>query len=233
VNVYGDPSNRDAARAKVADTARARLDASEAGSGFQLAWARAFIGAARAEADIALINGLLDGSTTIEGLEIDTDLRWSIVSSLAAKGNADESLIAAELERDPTDQGERHAASARAARPTREAKTEAWDRITQDPELTLAMIRALIGGFQIPFQEELLEPYAGKYFDELLPFWERRELDLGLAFVGGMYPDVYKQEVLDRTDELLAKDVPTPVRRLLLEQKDDTQRVMRARAVDH
>ena len=233
VNVYGDPSNRDAARAKVADTARTRLDASEPGSGFQLAWARAFIGAARAEADIAMINGLLDGSTTIDGLDIDTDLRWSIVSSLAATGNADDSLIAAELERDPTDQGERHAASARAARPTSEAKAEAWERITQDAELTLAMIRALIGGFQIPYQEELLEPYAGKYFDELLGFWERRELDLGLAFVGGMYPDVYKQEVLERTDALLAGDVPTPVRRLLLEQKDDTQRVMRARAVDH
>jgi aminopeptidase N len=232
VNVYGDPSNRDAARAKVADTSRARMEASEPGSGFQLAWARAFIGASRAESDIALINGLLDGSTSIDGLEIDTDLRWSIVSSLAATGNADDSLIAAELERDPTDQGERHAASARAARPTPEAKAEAWEQITQDPELTLALIRSLIGGFQIPFQEGLLEGYADKYFDELLPFWERRELDLGLAFVGGMYPDVYKQEVLDRTDELLAKDVPTPVRRLLLEQKDDTRRVMRARAVD-
>jgi aminopeptidase N len=95
------------------------------------------------------------------------------------------------------------------------------------------MIRALIGGFQIPFQEVLLEPYADKYFQELLPFWERRDLDLGLAFAGGMYPDVYKPEVLDATDVLLSKDdLPPPVRRLLLEQKDDTQRVMRARRVD-
>ncbi len=233
VNVYGDPSNRDAARAKVAATARAQLDAAKPGTDVQLTWARAFIGSARSTEDIANVTGLLDGTTNIEGLEIDTDLRWHIVSSLAATGNGDESLIAAELERDPTDQGERHAASARAARPAQEAKAEAWERITLDAELTLAMIRALIGGFQIPFQEELLEPYAAKYFDELIPFWERRELDLGLAFTGGMYPDVYKKEVLDRTDALLSKDdLPTPVRRILLEQKDDTQRVMRARATD-
>ncbi|MEX0874399.1 MAG: aminopeptidase N [Actinomycetota bacterium] len=233
VNVYGDPSNRDPARAKLATKAKTQLDAAEAGSDVQLTWARAFIGAARSNEDVAFLKGLLDGSSSIDRLEVDTDLRWSIVSSLAATGNGDEELIAAEFERDPTDQGERHAVSARAARPTPEAKAEAWERITQDAELTLAMIRSLIGGFQIPFQDELLEPYADNYFQELLGFWERRDLDLGLAFVGGMYPDVYKQEVLDATDALLAKDdLPPPVRRLLLEQKDDTQRVMRARLID-
>jgi hypothetical protein len=48
-----------------------------------------------------------------------------------------------------------------------------------------------------------------------------------------MYPRTYTQDVVDRTDELLAKhDLPAPVRRLLLEAQDDTKRAIRARAVD-
>jgi aminopeptidase N len=230
--VYGDPSNRETAWEKAARATRRLLDEAEPGSDFQLAWARAFIPAARSDADVAFVRGLLDGSTSVEGLEIDTDLRWTIVGALAAIGAVDDSVIAAELERDPTDEGERKAAAARAARPTGEAKAEAWERATQDAEITLAMLRSIAQGFNRPEQGEILGPYGDRYFDELLPFWERRELDLGLAFVGGFYPRLYTKDVLDRTDALLAQDVPKQVRRILLEQRDESARAMRARQAD-
>jgi aminopeptidase N len=159
-------------------------------------------------------------------------VRWVIVQSLAQAGNADDSLISAELERDPTDDGERHAAAARASRPTAEAKAETWERVMNDTELSLAMLRALAGGFNRTDQEDILRPYADRYFDELLPFWERRELDLGLALTGGFYPKLYTQDVLDRTDTLLAGDPPRPVRRILTEQRFESARTIRARAAD-
>jgi aminopeptidase N len=232
IDAYGDPSNVKNATGKVAAKTRALMDASEPGSDFQLSYARGFISAATTDDETAYIRGLLDGSAAVPGLEIDTDMRWLIVGSLAESGAADEALIAAELERDPTDEGERNAAAARAARPAPDAKAEAWEHATQDAEVTLAMLRALAAGFNVPTQSQLLEPYLDAYFGEVLPFWERRELDLGLAFVGGFYPAASNQDVLDKTETLLAKDVPPPVRRILLEKADATARAMRAQQAD-
>ncbi len=232
IYVYGDPANRSAALAEVAARTRAEMERAHAGSDMQLAYAKAFIRAARSDHDVAFVRRLLDDSSTVDGLAIDTDLRWTIVSSLAAAGAVDESVIAAEHERDPTDQGDRHAEAARASMPTPEAKAAAWERITTDAEITLAMLRALLIGFRAVDDESLLDPYVHRYFDEVLDFWAKRELDLGLAFTGGAFPKVYRDEVIAKTEELLGGDVPPPVRRLLLEGKDDTRRVIRARAVD-
>ena len=232
VDTYGDPANRAAALSLVARRTRELLDAAEPGSDFQLAFARTFIGAASDSDAIGFVRGMLDGSSSIGGLAIDTDLRWQVVTALAAGDVIDDSVIASELERDPTDQGERQAAAARASRPTPEAKTEAWEHALNSSEITLAMLRALAIGLNRPEQADLLAPYGEKYFAELLPFWERRELDLGLAFAGGFYPRLYTKDVVTRTDALLATDLPRPVRRILLEQKDETERVLRTRAAD-
>ena len=209
------------------------LEGAEPGSDFQLAWARAFIGSANSDARHRLREGTPRriGDRPRPGDRHRPALDDRRVS-LAKSGNADDSLIAAELERDPTDDGERHAAAARASRPTAEAKAETWERVMNDTELSLAMLRALAGGFNRTDQEELLRPYADRYFDELLPFWERRELDLGLAFTGGFYPKLYTQDVLDRTDALLAGEPPRPVRRILTEQRFESARTMRARVAD-
>ncbi len=231
--IYGHPSKRAEHRSKLAALTRAQMYAAEAGADFQLVWARAFIAAARSDEDLALLSSLLDGGEEVSGLVVDTDVRWAIVASLAAVGAADESLIDAELERDPTDQGERRAAAARAVRPLPEAKEEAWQTVTGDAEITLAMLRAIAGAFQAPDQEKLVEPYADRYFAELLPYWERREFDLAVAFANGFYPDLFTDDVVSATDELLArKDLPFPFRRTLLEQRDDTLRVMRARRTE-
>jgi aminopeptidase N len=233
INIYGNPANRTHARSKLADVARAEMLGSEPGSDMQLAWARTFISSARSTDDLELIRGLLDGTEEIGGLVVDTDVRWLIVTWLAITGAAGQDLIAAELERDPTDQGERYAAAARAGRPSAEAKAEAWERVVGDAEISLAMLRSIMGTFQAPDQEELVEPFAPRYFEELVPFWGRRGLDLGLSFAGGMYPDLFTHDVVSATDELLASDaLPHPLRRILLEQKDDTLRVMRGRAAD-
>ena len=109
----------------LADYALRALDGAEAGSDFQLAWAHCFIGAARTDEHLAVLAGVLDGIKVFEGLKVDTDLRWSIVSSLAGVGAGAPDLIDAELQRDPTDEGQRWAAMARAGRPTAEAKAEA------------------------------------------------------------------------------------------------------------
>ena len=214
----------------MAQGAKERLSRLAPAGDLQLLWATAFIRSARQPDDVAWVQGLLDGNTKLDGLNVDFAIRWSVVNALATIGAAGEELIAAELERDPTDQGRRAAASARAARPLAEAKAEAWVAVTGD-ELSLAMKRAIAGGFHRADQEELLSAYVQPYFDKLLPIWEGKVIEEALGFIKSMYPDmVVTQEVVDLTDAWLARDLPGPARRSLLESQDDLKRALQARA---
>ena len=230
---YTDPPARESAVTRLASSAWDHLRAAAPGSDQQLAWCRAFASFARTPAHRAAARDLLDGVLTLEGLAMDTDLRWTIVGHLAAAGAADEALIAAEAARDATDAGARHAAAARAAMPLPEAKAAAWEQIL-DPAVPFATMRALMGGFQQPFQEELLEPYLQPYFDQLRPIFERASMEVALGFTSGMYPRVLVEErVVAMTEAYLAgQDPSAPVRRLLLEGMDGVQRALRARACD-
>ena len=233
VHFFGDPANHDAALDGLATAAWQRLAAAAPGSDHQLAWARAFAGFARSPEHLAAVRGLLDETVTFEGLAIDTELRWMFVRYLAAAGAAGEVLIEEELRRDPTDAGARHAASARAAIPTAEAKAPSWDQII-DPSVTFAMMRALMGGFQQPDQEALLEPYVPRYFEQIGPMFEARSLEVAIGFTSGMYPRMLvREDIVATTDNYIAtRNPPGPARRLLLEGKDAIERSLRARACD-
>jgi aminopeptidase N len=231
VDRYADPGRRASLRANVAKGAKERLSRVAAGTDLQLLWTSAFIGAARQPADVAWVRGLLDGTTKLDGLEVDFAVRWSVVNTLATIGEAGEELIGAELERDPTDQGRRAGAAARAARPLAEAKAEAWAVVTAK-DLSLAMKRAVASGFHRVDQEELLGVCVQPYFDSLLPIWESWVIEEALGFIGSMYPHmVINKSVVDLTDAWLARagELPGPVRRSLLESQDDLKRALRAR----
>jgi aminopeptidase N len=244
VQAYGDPANRAPARASLAAAAHAGLEAAQPGSDRQLAWARHLLAVAdRSPAsgdacrpdDLAWARGLLEGPVRVPGLAVDTDLRWQIVLTLA-RGAADDdgALIDAELERDPTDIGQRRAATARASRPTPEAKAAAWDRLTTGNDVPLAMLRAVAGGFAQYGQEDLLAPYVEPYFASLHTWWEQRTREEALDLVRGLYPGLLVgPEVVGATDAALADEsLPGPLRRILLEGKDGVERSLRARAAD-
>jgi len=77
----------------------------------------------------------------------------------------------------------------------------------------------------------VLSTYVQPYFDSLLPIWEAKVIEEALGFIKSMYPDmVVTQEVVDLTDAWLARDLPGPVRRSLLESQDDLKRALRGRA---
>ncbi|NEA06139.1 aminopeptidase N, partial [Streptomyces sp. SID10116] len=100
LDLYAAPARRDEALARWTSASLSHLRSAEPGSDHQLAWARAFAATARTDEELALLEGLLDGSETVDGLAVDTELRWAFVARLAATGRLDEAGIAAELERD-------------------------------------------------------------------------------------------------------------------------------------
>jgi len=236
VDYYGDPAKRAPTRARVAAWARQELDRSEPGSDRQLIWARAWFDAMDAAADLATGRGLLDGTSAVDGLTVDTDLRWHLVSVLATHGADDGgAVIDAELERDPTDIGHRRAATWRAARPSPEAKAEAWRRLDGErPAPPLATMRAIAGGFAPFGQDALVRPYVDRYFAAIRGWWSDRHREQALTLAGGLYPGrLIEPEVAAATDEALADgSLPGPLARILLEGKDGIERSLRARAAD-
>ena len=234
VEAYGDPARRLAARARLAGIARDGLARAEPGGDRQLIWAREAVAAGDGPDAVAFARGLLDGTTEVPGLDVDTDLRWHVVGELAASGADDDgALVRAELERDPTDIGERRAAAALASRPMGEAKEDAWRRL-DGGDLPLALLRAIAGGFGQFTQEDLLRPYVQSYLHSLAGWWETRTRDEALSLARGLFPStVVDPEVVVALDDFVAGEaLPGPVHRVLVEGKDGLERALRARGAD-
>ncbi|MFF8590566.1 aminopeptidase N [Streptomyces sp. NPDC015220] len=234
LDLYADPAARDALLTRWTDATLAHLRSAEAGSDHQLAWARAFAATARTPEQLDLLNALLEGSETIEGLAVDTELRWAFVQRLAAVGRFDEAEIEAEYERDRTAAGERHAATARAARPTEEAKAEAWASVVDSDKLPNAVQEAVIGGFVQTDQRELLAQYTDRYFEVVKGVWDARSHEIAQQIAVGLYPAVQvSQDTLRKTDEWLASAQPNAaLRRLVSEARAGVERSLKAQAAD-
>jgi aminopeptidase N len=179
------------------------------------------------------VERLLSGELTFTGLTVDTDLRWHLLISLAQAGATDDAAIDAELERDPTDLGQRQALTARAAQPTADAKAWAWDLLTEDTSLSHTRSRQLWTGFSQLDQAEVLAPYTDAYLDVLDRVWAERSLDWAIEFSTHTFPHhAASSALLARVDERLGTDLPRPLRRVLLEQRDTLVRTLTARSVD-
>jgi aminopeptidase N len=239
VRRFADPSWRETGLALMASRLRDLLESAPAGSDTQLAYVRAFAGAATSDDDLALLAGLLDGSVALDGLTIDTDLRWSLLWRLVSRSTPGSAWsfgaaeIDAELARDATDAGERHAAACRAAIPTAEAKQEAWDIMTAG-EQTIAMFRAMLSGFADPDQPELVERYRSKYFGVVSGVWRQWSSAMAQDFVEGAYGVcTISPETVEATDAYIeAAEPPAALLRLLTEGRDDILRALRCQATD-
>ncbi|MDH6226957.1 MULTISPECIES: aminopeptidase N [Streptomyces] len=234
LELYAAPADRDALLARWTDATLAHLRSAEPGSDHQLAWARAFADAARTPEQLDLLEALLTGSKSLDGLAVDAELRWALVQRLAATGRFDEAEIAAEYERDRTAAGERHAATARAARPTPEAKAEAWAAVVESDKLPNAVQEAVIAGFVQTEQRELLAPYTAKYFEALKGVWESRSFELASQIAVGLYPGIQvSEDTLARTDAWLDSAEPVAaLRRIVTECRAGVERALRAQAAD-
>ena len=234
IELYADPAWRPTGLARWTQAAQQQLRAAAPGGDHQLAWARAFAETARTDAELNLLAGLLDGSEVVEGLVVDTELRWAFVQRLAATGRFDEPEIAAELERDRTAAGERHAATARAGRPTQAAKAEAWASVVEDDKLANAVQEAVIAGFVQTDQRELLAPFTAKYFASIKGIAETRSHEIVQQIVVGLYPSLQvSQATLDATDAWIAANDPAPaLRRMVTESRAGIERALKAQAAD-
>ncbi|MFD3657166.1 aminopeptidase N [Streptomyces sp. 24-1644] len=232
---YIAPGWREEGGRLLAGGALRELRTAEPGSQHQLTWARFFAAVATSDTDFQLLAGLLDGSAHIDGLEVDQELRWAFLSPLASHGQADESVIDAELARDDTASGKRHHVRCLASRPSAAVKAQAWAAVVESDKLSNALVTATIAGFVQSSQRELLAPYASAYFDAIERVWAERSIQIGMDVVSGLFPGLQDSpETLEATDAWLAShaDAAPALRRLVLEARDDLARALRGQACD-
>jgi aminopeptidase N len=229
METYADPAFRETGLLLLATGLAGMMRDAEPGSDHQLTFTRAFASVATSPEHLQTVRDLLDGSQALSGLTVDTDLRWSLLQRLVATGVADEAEIEAEQRRDDTATGQRHAALARAARPTEAAKAQAWRDLVERQDLPNTIQFAITAGFMQPTQRDLLRPYVPRYFASIKDVWASRSPEMAQNIVQGLYPTLLaEQGTLQATDEWLGSADPVPaLRRLVVEGRDGVARALR------
>lgn len=211
------------------------------GSDQQLAWARTLAEVSRhGDSQLILVRALLDGSTVVEGLAVDAELRWSLWQALAAHGQATLAELDRELEADTTASGKEGHALASAARPAPSVKAAAWDSTVNGTGLSNEILSATIAGFATA-PGDLLERYVEPYFECLERVWSERSIEIAGRIVRGLFPGTQNlpegtrpadHPVLVRSDHWLRDHTGAPraLRRIVIEQRSHLLRALTAQA---
>jgi aminopeptidase N len=220
--------------AQLASAAKAAMLAAEPGGGFQLAWTRTFISAARSTEDLNVLKNWLSGVDVPSGLSIAGELRWLLVQSLVALGAIDADVIELEHTADQTAAGDIGASTATALIPTMESKRAVWAEMTEDPDVVNSRGRALVLGFQHPAQVQLTAPFMPRFFEAVANVWKIRASEPAQEFLLYGYPAFQvSPETVAAAEAWLAEDGhPAPLRRLVAEGNDRVLRALKAREKD-
>ncbi len=243
VERYVPQVQREAVRRGFLDTAAEQLQAAAPGSDQQLAWARTLAATSRYDAGrLDLLRGMLDGSTVIDGLAVDAELRWNFWHALAAHGHATQEQLDQELARDNTAAGKSGHATALAARPEAPVKAAAWEAAVHGTGLSNQLLSATIAGFNTG-AASLLAEFIDPYFECLEQVWADRSIEIASRIVRGLYPAGQDLDghggtpethaVLVRTDDWLTAhpDAPRALRRIIIEQRSHLHRALKAQAL--
>ena len=234
IDSYVPPARRAEVNEQLVAGLARLLKGAEPASDHQLNYARALASAATTDAQTAVVKAWLAGEESPEGLAIDTDLRWHLLTQLARTGAIGVAEIEAELERDNTARGAERAAGARAALPDPELKAEAWRLATVDevPNETQYQICA---NFCQVGQDDVLVSYITEYASLAEKIsagsdgWSERSSAIRQNALGLLFPrTVLDRSRLDAFDAwLAAAGLSTPVARQVVERRDDAERALR------
>ena len=199
----------------------------------RILWARALVTAAQEPDTISSALRLADQGTGIDGFELDQEMRWSLVIKAMSHGlDRAEARLAAELERDPSDRGQRNAETARIATPDAAVKAAAWSAIRDDDDASLFDLRSKMHGFFTWHQRELTAPYAERFFDEVGDIFRLKTKDFATTYFASLYPHHLPTDTtVKRTESLIEtlSDEDLMLKRSLREALDELRRARACR----
>jgi aminopeptidase N len=247
IDQFAHPAKRAGLRAAWEDGLRELVEQAAPGSDHQLTFVRAFAGttgkrvppssysgAAHSPEGLDLLEGLLDGSVVLEGLEVAPDVRWAALTALAAHGRADRDRVIEERGRDNTIAGRERAAAALAAMPSPEAKAEAWHAAAESDEVSNETQRSIAYVFDVTGQEAQLATYLDRYLEVAETIYEEQGNQIASTMLEYMFPRVLTtRETRQRVDEWLETSAANPTaKRYVREARDDIERALAAQEVD-
>jgi aminopeptidase N len=217
----------------VAGLARLIKDAAP-GSDHQLTFVRALASAAHTLDVGMVLQAWLNGQETPEGLAVDTELRWHLLTNLSRIGAIGEAEISAELERDRTARGAERAAGARAASPDPAMKAEAWRLATLADTPNETHFQICTNFWQLE-QEMTLTPYLEAYTKVAAAIsagedgWADRSSAIRQHVLGLLFPrTAINSTSLAAIDSWLASvKLTDAVARQVHERRDDLARALR------
>ena len=234
--MYLKPENRAEYKTKIGDAFIEMARNAEAGSEAQLQFLKFFPRFASTAEHAVALRGLLEGTEKLKEREIDTDLKWDLLTGLVTLGAADEAEIDAMLATDNTANGQKVAAMAKAAIPTAEAKAKTWNTAVHSDEWSNTILQYSTLGFSRGATAELLAPYVDKYFADVLKMWNTKTFKMAEYAIVNLYPiSLATSDLAEKTRKFLDTPEVTAIpalRRLLVENLDPIDRALKVQAQD-
>jgi len=232
--VYVAPAKRAETITAVGDALLALARGAAAGTDAQFQFVKFFAGIASTSEHIAALRGLIDGSSPLPGLEIDTDLGWELLEGLVLAGAAGEPEIAAALAKDNTSNGQQTASRARATVPTAGAKRAAFDSLVDTPDLPNAIVRQVTLGYLHTNDPASLGSLIDPYFAELNNIWQTRSYKIAEYLITGLYPSpLASHSLVEATKAWLAENAAVPaLRRMVIESLAGVERSLDVQSKD-
>ena len=235
-NLYVSPQHRLEAQLKVADGLWRLAQNAQSGSDAQLQFAKFFAQFARDNQQLTQVADLLSGKTQLDGLEIDTDLRWELLTALSVGGKVTKERIDVELEADNTANGQKAHAAAIAGLPDLKSKQEIFDKLVDTDQMSNALVNSASLAFCRVLDTSVLEPFVDQYFSKVLQIWESKSYHMAEYLLVNLYPlAIVSSSLANQTEQFLKNpelDSKPALRRIIVENLANVQRALTAQATD-
>ncbi|MHB1625490.1 MAG: aminopeptidase N [Candidatus Dormibacteria bacterium] len=234
LSTYVAPAWGDQLEAMLAAAAQRALATSPPRSPDQVAWLRAFISSASAPDQVDRCRAMLGGEQLPEGVVVDLELRWRLVTALCARGAAGDGEITDMLSADSTSTGQVRALAARAAMPSSSAKEDVFRFLTEDESATVEATIWVGRSFSGVRREDLLLPFIPRFFTAVDSLGQSRgpeySRDLAYWFFPSLPPHRMLVEAIE--EQFQRPDLRPDLRRIYQDGLEEAQRAIRARELD-
>jgi aminopeptidase N len=166
-----------------------------------------------------------------DGIDMDLDLRWRLLTRLATLGATDRAELDAALADEPTGQSRVEHTRAVASLPTPEGKAFAWERFDGTVDVPNYELEAAGRGMWRGGQDAVTREYVERYFAELPRTVEVRSgwvlADAARDFFPRLSVD---RATVERAHRLAGEEsLDLSLRRALVDSTDDIERALRVR----
>lgn len=210
-----------------------RIEEAAKGSSIQMSFFDFFTGMAQTQMSVTKLFNMLIQNKPPEGIKLDRDRRWAIISNLAQNGHTEAlKLIEEEKKRDPSVMGKRMALAATASFPDKDSKARMWKNLFTNKELTFSDLMEAGGRIHLGNYPELSGPFLKDFFQKLITLdWKKNDDKVDFYFESLFPLVVCSEEVRKMSQEYFdrAKNLSSLARRSWSEAQDELNRCVKVR----